>query len=61
MLILVGSDAWVFLDAQAHEQRGEPVVVTFGRYTLRSPGDWCLVCLVLWVLFFPLYMIARRG
>ena len=59
LLIVLLTDAWVYLDANAHLAQGEPVVVTFGSFSIGSPTMWFVVCLVLWILAFPLYIVAR--
>jgi hypothetical protein len=59
LLIVLLTDIWVYLDANAHLARGEPVVATIGSFSLDSPAVWCVVCLVLWILVFPLYVVAR--
>ena len=59
LLIVLLTDVWVYLDANAHLARGEPVVVTIGSLSLESPVMWFAVCLVLWILAFPVYVVAR--
>jgi len=59
LLFVLLTDVWVYLDANAHVARGEPVVVTIGSFSLESPALWFVLCLVLWILAFPLYMVAR--
>jgi hypothetical protein len=59
LLIVLLTDVWVYLDAHAHLARGEPVVVTIGSFSLESPAMWFVVCLVLFILAFPLYVVAR--
>jgi hypothetical protein len=59
LLIVLLTDVWVYLDANAHLARGEPVVVSIGSFSLESPATWVVVCLVLWIVAFPLYVVAR--
>jgi hypothetical protein len=59
LLVVVLADAWVFLDATARAGRARPVVATIGNLTLETPTVWLLGCVVLWVLFFPMYLVAR--
>jgi hypothetical protein len=54
------ADAWVYGDARAHAERGRPVVFSSGTFRVDTPAAWFLGCLLLWIVFFPLY-IARRG
>jgi hypothetical protein len=59
LLLVLASDFWVFEDAKARRERGTPVVFT-GFVNLETPGDWFVGCLLVWIVFFPLY-IMRRG
>jgi hypothetical protein len=38
---------------------GDPVTLSIGSFTLESPGVWFVACLVLSVVFLPLYFLAR--
>jgi hypothetical protein len=59
LLVILLTDVWVYTDARAHLVRGEPVVVSIGSFSLESPAVWAVVCLVLWIVAFPLYVVAR--
>ena len=59
LVVLLATDVWVYLDANAHLARGEPVVVTSGSLSLENPALWFVFCLVLWIVAFPLYIVAR--
>jgi hypothetical protein len=63
-LILLGllllTVAWVYQDAATHAEAGEPVVFWAGTLRVETPSAWAAFCLVLWVLFFPLYLRARQ-
>jgi len=56
---IVAVDLWVYADAKAHSDRGTPVVAFIGRLAVDTPPVWSVGCLVLWIVFFPLYLIAR--
>jgi hypothetical protein len=56
---LFGVDLWVYADATAHAQGGTPVVISFGSFTVETPGAWFVACLVLSLLFIPLYIANR--
>jgi hypothetical protein len=56
LVIVVGSDAWVYTDARARAERGRPVTFAYGSFVVETPIAWFLGCLVVWVLFFPLYL-----
>jgi putative flippase GtrA len=55
----LAADLWVYADAKAHSERGNPVVRSFGSFEVNTPAAWFLGCLLLWILFFPLYMKSR--
>ncbi len=60
LLVVIATDLWVYSDAKAHRERGTPVVFSAGSLNVDTPAAWCLGCLLLWILFFPLY-VTRRG
>ena len=49
----------VYFDATAQEQRGMPVVFSFGVLVVDTPGMWAMCCLVLSVVFIPSYIAGR--
>lgn len=59
-LVVVGSDYWVYLDAKANAERGRPVMMSIGSFQVSTPLTWFVACLVLWIVFFPLYIVARN-
>ena len=61
LLALLATDLWVYADAKAHRERGTPVVFSAGYLNVDTPVAWFLCCLVLWILFFPLYITRRRA
>jgi hypothetical protein len=56
VVIVVATDAWVYTDAKARAERGRPVTFSYGSFAIETPIAWFLGCLILWVLFFPLYL-----
>jgi hypothetical protein len=56
MVILLTADAWVYTDAKARAERGRPVTFSYGSFVVETPIAWFLGCLILWVVFFPLYL-----
>ena len=60
LLALLAVDWWVYVDAQAHAERGKPVIFRSGSLKVDTPAAWVLGCLILWILFFPLYLASRR-
>jgi hypothetical protein len=61
LLVIFGTDVWVYRDALAHAQQGDPVVFSVGSIRLDSPEMWAVVCLFLWVIGFPLYLGSRNS
>jgi len=59
LLVVVATDVWVYRDSGLRLARGEPVTVTLGPYRMESPAVWFVACLLLWILAFPLYLVAR--
>ncbi|MGN6300585.1 MAG: hypothetical protein ACTHN8_05770 [Angustibacter sp.] len=60
LAVVVGLDAWVYLDAGRRQGTACQVSVTVaGRLTLDSPVGWLVGCVVLFVVVFPLYLVAR--
>jgi hypothetical protein len=59
ILVVASVDLWVFTDARRWERAGTPVVFSFGSLTIATPQMWALACLVLFVVFVPIYAIAR--
>jgi hypothetical protein len=60
LLFVLATDLWVYADAKAHDERGTPVVFSTGSFRVDTPAGWFFCCLLVWILFFPLY-ITRRG
>ena len=63
-LIVLGavllSDAWVYSDAVHRRRVGRTVAVRIGRLRVDTPEAWLLGCLLLWVVFLPLYLVGRN-
>lgn len=61
LLALVATlDLWVYLDARARQGTSREVSVTIGSLHIDRAEVWVALCLVLFVVFFPLYLVARR-
>ena len=58
-LAIVASDIWVFLDAKRCSQAGSPVFLRIGILSLETPLAWLVGCVVLWIFFFPMYLVSR--
>lgn len=57
---LVASCCWVWRDAKANVDAGTPVILDVGGLRIDTPETWALGCLVVVVLFLPLYLAARN-
>jgi hypothetical protein len=58
LVVVLGTDLWVLGDARARGQRGARVSVAVGNFEVSTPEAWFFGCLVLWVVFLPLYLTA---
>ena len=59
LLVIFTTDYWVYLDAKAQSDHGTPVFFAMGTFQVATPAAWFVVCLFLWIVFFPLYLTAR--
>ena len=61
LLAILAIDIWVYADARRCSAQGSPVVARIGVFVIETPETWFLGCLVLFVVFFPLYLVNRTG
>jgi hypothetical protein len=61
LLVVLGVDVWIYRDAKRCVDEGTPVVLRIGGFVVDTPAMWFVSCLVLWVVFFPLYLVSRAG
>jgi hypothetical protein len=61
LLVILAIDIWVYADAKQRADQGAPVVARIGAFVLEAPQTWFVGCLILWIIFFPLYMVSRAG
>jgi hypothetical protein len=59
LLVVLTTDFWVYQDSGSRLAGGEPVTGTLGPFRLESPTVCFIACLVLWIVAFPLYLVAR--
>lgn len=59
LLVVVGSDLWVLLDAKRCSEEGTPVTLRIAGLVIDTPMAWFLGCLILWIFFFPIYLVSR--
>ena len=60
LLVVVATDAWVYIDAKRQRDLGEPVVFTVGSLHIETPEARLVACIVLWIIAVPLYLTGRR-
>ena len=51
-------DLWVYRDAKKRQQHGRGPSLSIGSFRVETPEAWFLGCLLLWVVFIPLYLTA---
>jgi hypothetical protein len=61
VLIVAVASVWVLTDARSRAERGRPVTVTVLGLTVDRPEVWAALCLVVIVVFLPLYLAARNA
>jgi hypothetical protein len=59
MLAAVATDLWVYADARRCAAAGSPVFLRIGRIRIDTPVAWFVGCVVLWIFFFPMYLVSR--
>lgn len=59
--VLAILDAWVYVDARSRVAKNRPVSVQMGGILIEGAPTWLMFCAVLFVFFFPLYLVARRA
>ncbi|HVW33455.1 MAG TPA: hypothetical protein VHL53_13025 [Acidimicrobiia bacterium] len=55
----IATDLWVFEDDRRRALAGRPVALVAGPLRVTTPMTWFVACLLLWILFFPFYVLAR--
>lgn len=61
VLVVGTTSLWVLADARARLEVGRPVTATIGGVTVDRPEIWAALCLLVVVLFLPLYLVARSA
>jgi hypothetical protein len=49
------------VDAQRWSDEGTPVQLRIGNLVVSTPGLWAAACIVLFVVFFPAYLVSRKN
>jgi hypothetical protein len=61
VLAVGAASLWVLADARSRVKLDRPVVARFGDLTVDRPEVWAALCLLVMVLFLPLYLVARSA
>ena len=59
LVLLAGVDVWVYRDSSTRAAHDRPVVFQRGAFRIDEPAAWLVGCVLLWVVFFPLYVVSR--
>lgn len=59
LVVVVATDVWVYIDARRCADEGAPVTLRIGAIVVRTPVAWLVACLILWMFFFPTYLVSR--
>lgn len=59
ILVIGGTAAWVYYDDKAQCERGTPVGFVLGSFRIDAPAAWAVACILMWLIFFPLYLTRR--
>jgi hypothetical protein len=60
LLAILAIDLWVYSDARQRRDIGRPVVGAIGSLRIDTPEAWLAGCLLLSIVFIPLYVAARN-
>ena len=59
VVLLAAADVWVYLDARRIATTGSSVFLRIGAFSIDTPVAWLVGCVVLWIFFFPMYLVSR--
>lgn len=61
LVLAAATDVWVYIDARRWAADGSPVFLKIGGFSVDTPVAWLACCVVLWIVFFPLYLVSRKA
>jgi len=61
LVLVITADIWVYRDARAHVNTRREVKASIGTWRVATPETWLGVCALLFLIFFPMYLVARRA
>ncbi|MDQ2955529.1 MAG: hypothetical protein M3Y42_01010 [Actinomycetota bacterium] len=59
LAIVIATDLWVYADARRCAAINAPVSLRIGNLRIDTPVGWLVGCVVLWIFFFPMYLVSR--
>ena len=60
LIVELSVDYLVYNDAKTLRDKGTPVTLRLGIFSIETPGAWLIGCLFFWIIFVPLYLFTRR-
>ena len=60
-LVVAATSLWAYFDAHMLASRTQALLGERKHVAQHRPVFWLFACLVLWVVFFPLYVVARSS
>lgn len=61
IILIVAADVWVFQDARVRANTRQEVEASVGSWRIATPETWLAGCAGLFVIFFPMYLLARKA
>ncbi len=61
LVLVVTADIWVYRDARARANTRREVEASIGTWRITTPQTWLGGCALLFLIFFPMYLVARRA
>jgi hypothetical protein len=59
LVLVVSADIWVYRDSRARANTRREVEASIGSWRITTPETWLGGCALFFVIFFPMYIIAR--
>lgn len=60
LVLVIAADVWVYLDARSRQGTGREPGVQVGTLQVSTPEAWAIGCILLFIIVFPMYLVARR-
>jgi hypothetical protein len=59
LLVVMLTALWVYTDARHRVAEGSTPVLRIDRLTIDTPVAWLGGSVILWIFFFPMYLVSR--